>query len=408
VLAKNNGHHNFILTKSGLPPALLQILGAAGASGKPNRGNPQYSYNLPYTDLNPFMRTYCDGLGVEIGSDWFLAYGCALYPGQTGGQPDFGWRQDHRIPPANLPEFDRAAKAILANAGYRPTFYLDSPDALRKGYGRPWDWVPDPLIDDVLTEGWKAPNGKLVVGHDAQHFSLKFLAALAANPVPNEYSNMAQAFMWRYASIVGGWLRTEYYQSLHSSREVGRLLDFVADVIDVAWMEPEDAVAIINWARHAVVPSIYPDGTGYVYYPGDQGYKPEPNLGTVPYSYPWQDGLMAPGMYRFGHILMDTNFPEFVNLGNDLVHQSRRVAAHVASLITDDGACPKAEGLDGKLSWVENEKYGYSVWCYRALRIAGAHAKADAVFARFKDDPNWWPWFVEADGSWNPNLPLAN
>ena len=105
---------------------------------------------------------------------------------------------------------------------------------------------PGPLIDDVLTEGWKAPNGKLVVGHDAQHFSLKFLAALAANPVPNEYSNMAQAFMWRYASIVGGWLRTEYYQSLHSSREVGRLLDFVADVIDVAWMEPEDAVAIIN------------------------------------------------------------------------------------------------------------------------------------------------------------------
>ena len=98
VLAKNNGHHNFILTKSGLPPALLQILGAAGAIGKPNRGNPQYSYNLPYTDLNPFMRTYCDGLGVEIGSDWFLAYGCALYPGQTGGQPDFGWRQDHRIP----------------------------------------------------------------------------------------------------------------------------------------------------------------------------------------------------------------------------------------------------------------------------------------------------------------------
>lgn len=381
-------------------PAVQMLLRASKS------GDAQFATSS-YTDLNPWVRAYCDTLGVEIGSDLWRSFGSELYASQTGGQADFGWRQDHRIPPVSNPRFERVAKAILSNAGYRPIFYLDDPDALRKGYGRPWDWLPDSTIDDPLTEGWKSPNGKLVTGYGAQHISLKFIAALAAVPTPNEYSEMARAFLWRNASVVGGWLRTSYYHDLHSSREVGRMLDLVCDAVEHAWIDPYDGGAILDWTENVVLAQIQPNGIGYVLKPTDQGYKPEPNLGAVPYWYPWQDGLMVGGMYRFGVLLQESPLGDLQILGQKVIAMARKVAGNMASVITDDGACPKAVGLDGKVSWVENEKYGYAVWCYRALRIAGAHEKANAVFERFKSDPSWWPWFVEADGSWNPNLPMA-
>lgn len=366
------------------------------------------SSSVSYVDLNPYVRTYCDTLGVEIGSAYFLAWGCEIYPGQTGGQADFGWRQDHKIPKVGTPEFDVAANGILANAGYRPIFYLDTFDAKRKGYGRPWTWIPDPVIDEPLTESWFAPNGVMVTGHDMQHFSLKFLAALAAKPTPNEKSQMAKAFLWRYASVVGGWLRTDWCKTgYYSSREVGRVLDFVCDVANVGYMDMADAQAILDWVEYVVLPQIPANGMGYIYKPTDQGYKTEPNLGDVPYSYPWQDGLMVPGMERFGVLLENHGNKQQKRLGSELRAKARLIAKHMASVITDDGACPKAEGIDGQLSWVENEKYGYSVWCYRALRIAGAHAKADVVFNKYKNDSYWWPWFVEPDGKWNKALPMA-
>jgi hypothetical protein len=369
----------------------------------------QYPITGPsYVDLNPYIRAYSDTLGVEIGSQYFTDWGCAIYPGQTGGQADFGWRQEHRIPHPDSLEFDYVANGILANAGYRPTFYLDKPDALRKGYGRPWTWIPDPAMDEPLTESWFAPNGVMITGHDMQHFSLKFLAALAANPTKNEKSKMAKAFLWRYAAIVGGWLRTEFcIASYYSPREVGRVLDFICDVANVGYMDEMDAQAVIDWVEYTVLPQIPTNGMGYIYKPTDQGYKPEPYLGVVPYGYPWQDGLMVPGLWRFGEILEKFGNAHQQEIGIELKAKARSIGKHMASVITDDGACPKAEGLDGQLSWVPSEKYGYAVWCYRALRIAGEHAKAEVVFQRYKNQPYWWPWFVEADGKWNPNLPMA-
>jgi hypothetical protein len=371
---------------------------------------PNFAQNPPtYIDLNPYLRSFCETLGVEIGSTTWLAYGCELYPGQTGGQNDFGWRQDHAVPAVGSQEFARVANAILSNAGYRPTFYLDKPQAMRMGYGRPWTWVPDPTIDDVLSEGWYAPNGKLVTGHDMQHFSLKFLAALSSVAVDNEQKFFAKAFMWRYMGIVGGWLRTDFCKAhYYSSREVGRVLDFVSDCVQFAPVDDPDLQSVIDWIEFTVLPQIPTNGMGYIYKPTDQGYKPEPNLGVVEYSYPWQDGLMVPGMWRFGGLLIETSDPHLQSLGQELRDKARSIAIHMASIITADGACPKAEGIDGKLSWVENEKYGYSVWCYRALRIAGADGKADLVFQKYGNLPYWWPWFVEPDGSWNPNLPMAN
>jgi hypothetical protein len=46
------------------------------------------------------------------------------------------------------------------------------------------------------------------------------------------------------------------------------------------------------------------------------------------------------------------------------------------------------------------------VWCYRALRLANANAKAQAVFERYKDSPEWWSFFVEPDGNYTPGLNL--
>ncbi|MFN0207802.1 MAG: hypothetical protein ACKVS6_15955 [Planctomycetota bacterium] len=364
--------------------------------------------SLPYIDFNPQVRAYCDiTYGVAPGSPDWLKWGCALNPGQGGGQPDFGWRQDHVVPGQGHPGYEMAARAILANAGYRPIYYIDAPNGMRKGYGRPWDWIPDPAVDDIISTGYKAPDGKVIIGHDVQHFSLKFLNVIASNPVLTDETLAAKVFMWRFAAQIAGTLRTNYFQEkIHSSREVGRTCDFMVDCVTNSWMEDHDAQTFLDWVKNVVIPTIGPDGIAYIYKPGDDGYKPEPNLGAVPYWFPWQDGLMAAGMDRLGSVLIEKGSPLQKTLGGQIKAAARAVAIKMASVITNDGAVPKAVGLDGKLSWVENEKYGYGVWCYRALRIAGANVKADAVIKRYKNEPAWWSFLVEPNGEYNSELPM--
>lgn len=367
-----------------------------------------YSYdsqNVPYVDLNPYVRAWCDLLNVSAGSGEWLQFGCELNPGQTGGQADFGWRQDHRVPPVSNPRYVKTAAAILANAGHRPVFYIDPPKGLRKGLGRPWAWVPIPGVDDIATTGWNAPNGKIVIGHDLQHFSLKFIDALARKQEVTEQGIAAKFMMWRFAAQAAGMLRTDYYKnSIHSSREVGRLFDFVVDCAESSIIDDQDAETFLAWTENAVIPAIQPDGVGFIIKPGDVGYKIEPNLGNVPYWFPWQDGIMAVGMDRLGAYLEKVGTSSQQQLGTQVRVLARKVAVNMANFITEDGAVPKAVGLDGKLSWVENEKYGYGVWCYRALRLAGANKKADAVLERYKKSPEWYSWFVEIDGNYNGTL----
>ncbi|MBI3820628.1 MAG: hypothetical protein HY286_18215 [Planctomycetes bacterium] len=374
--------------------------------------SPPAIYSSAYLDLNPFVRAYCDGLAVLPGSTGWNEWGCALFPGQTGGQPDFGWRQDYLVPDSHSPKYPAAANFILTNAGYRPIFYMDPPNAMRKGYGRPWDWTPDPNIDDPIFSGWISPyNKSIVVGHDVQHISLKFLAALATDNSNTAFTNeaiMAKAFMWRYAAMVAGQLRTDYFKTtIHSSREVGRILDFAVDCVNNALLDDQDAGAVLDWVKNAVLPSIYPTGVGFIYDPSQQGYKPEPQLGAVDYWFPWQDGLEAAGLDRLGRYLIAYGTKEYTDLGTILQMKARLIASNTANVISHDGNCPKAVGVDGKIAWVGDEGYGYGAWCYRALRISGQDGKADVVFQRYQNKPDWWCWLVEPDGSYNPLLSIG-
>lgn len=369
---------------------------------------PSAKPNVSYIDLNPIVRDFCNLLNVDPGSLEWAQWGCELFPGQTGGQSDFGWRQDHRVPNVNNPKYKQAAAYILTNAGYRPIYYIDAIGGTRKGYGRPWDWVADPVIDDPILTGWKAPNGKVVVGHDAQHFSLKYLAALAQGDKLTDECIAAKVFMWRMAAEIGGMLRTDYFkETIHSSREVGRTLDFAVDCVKYSLLDDQDAQAIIDWVTNAVLPSILPNGIGFVYKPGQQGYKTEPQLGNVDYWFPWQDGLEAAGLDRLGRYLQSTDYKPFIDAGNLIRVKARAIAMNTANVISHTGNCPKAVGMDGKIAWVGDEGLGYAAWCYRALRIAGDHEKANTVFDNFKDKPDWWCWLVEPDDNFNPKLPIA-
>ncbi|MFN0206165.1 MAG: hypothetical protein ACKVS6_07605 [Planctomycetota bacterium] len=367
------------------------------------------SYVPDFIDLNPVVRAYCSIHGIEVGSPTWLAFGTTLFPNQGGGQPDYGWRKDHQIPEVNSADYLTVAHAILANVGYRPIFYFDNPGGVRQGYGRPWNWKADPLIDDPVTTGWYAPNSKLVIGHDIQHFSFKYLSTLAAQTDVTNEVIIAKVFMWRVAATLGGILRTNYHQYLHSSREVGRVLDFAVDAAITSWIDDSDAESILNWVKNVVMPSVGPTGIGFVYVPGSEGYHPQPELGpgSVSYWFPWQDAMMAVGMDRLGRYLQTLHVQSLSELGIQLQALAMKVAQNVASVISADGACPHSVGIDGTLGWIDSEKYGYGVWCYRALRIAGANGKADAVYQRYKSEPKWWTWFVESDGSWNPDLPVA-
>lgn len=382
----------------------VSFLQKAGSQDAPG-GTPDY------IDLNPVVRDYL-GLNVNnelIGSQLWFLYGTALDPQQTGGQPDFGWRQDHKVPNSTIPGFDTIADLILANAGSRPTFYLQPPFGVRGNVGRPLGWTPDPLIDDPATAGWFAPNGALVVGHGLQHFSFKHVAALAASQPPTEKALVAQFMLWSFGRQIGAQLRNDFNKyAIHSSREVGRSMDFIIDCAQLAWIEDDDASTILDWVKFTVLPAIEPDGIGHIYYPGDQGYHLDPQIGEAPYWYPWQDALMAAGMHRFGNYLItiagnDTNL---ATLGAAVVSKSRLVAAKVASVVTDEGFCPKSIGLNGNISWDPDDwALGYGAWTYRALRIANAHAKADTIFNKLKNSSQWWPWFVEPNGNWNPGMP---
>lgn len=390
---------------SGEVPVAAHVESPGNLPGEVEKSYSSNNYN--YVDLNPIMRAYVEGLGVPPGVGDWNQFGCELFPGQTGGQADFGWRQDHRVPVVADPKYKNVAAKILSNAGFRPVFYLDAPLGTRKGYGRPWDWVPDPVIDDPILTGWKHANGKVVVGHDLQHWSFKHLASLAGRHDFTEQSLAAKVMLWRMAASMGGMLRTEYFKNtIHSSREVGRALDFAIDCAKFSVMDDQDADAILAWVKNAVIPSVREDGIGFVYQPGQQGYKTEPQLGSVDYWFPWQDGLEAAGIDRFGQFLQTLPEKELSDLGTVMRMKARTIAGKTASVITDDGNCPKAVGMDGKIAWVGDEGYGYAVWCYRALRIAGAHAKANAVFERFKAKPEWWSWFVEPNGTYNPKLGL--
>ncbi|MBI3820714.1 MAG: hypothetical protein HY286_18650 [Planctomycetes bacterium] len=390
---------------AGLGFAICMLIG--NATSQDSTGG-----NLPYIDLNPDVRNYLSLLNDTIGTQEWYAYGTGIDPQQTGGQPDFGWRQDYKIPDVADPNYLKVAGLILSNAGFRPTYYVVLPGSLRKGYGRPLEWTAEPGVDDPVTTGWYASNGDLLVGHGLQHVSFKHLAALASSEPATEQTLAAQFMMWSMGVMVGGTLRTDYYQTaLHSSREVGRVFDFAVDCAKCAWFDDDNAITILDWAKNTVLPSVTSDGIGHIYYPGDQGYHLDPNLGEVPYWYPWQDGLMIAGMNRLGSFLVAL-FPDgqgdIAYLGAALGAKARFMASKLASVITDDGKCPKAIGLNGNISWSpDDEAVGFGAWCYRALRIANANSKADAVFAKLKDNSDYWPWFVEPDGSWNPNLNMG-
>ncbi len=361
-----------------------------------------------YFDLNPLIRDFVDGFGVAPGTPLWLAYGSTAYPGQTGGQSDFGWRQDHALPGFGSGAYHNVAKAILSNSGHRPIFYVDEPHALRHGFGRPWDWCPQPGLDEPVTTGWIAPNGVVVVGHDLQHYSLKFLAALAAGPPESPYREIARGFLWAFAGQLGGMLRTPYFQTeIHSAREVGRGLDFVADAARYGFFDDDDADSIVAWIRDTVIPKIVEPGIAKVFWPTDASYHPVAELGLVPYWIPWQEAVCAPGMDRCARVLQETGDPTLIALGASLRYQATRIAQNVARVVTVDGAVPHAVSFaDGAKQWT-TDQYPLGVWCYRALRMAGAHAKADAVLARYRSDPYWWPFFVEPDGKFASTLPIA-
>jgi len=391
------------LARAASPPlTTLALLGGIALPRAHGAPAPQTDPPPGYVDLNPLVRSLVDLTGVDPGSPLWLQYGCALLPGQGAAQPDFGWRQDFQIPLQGTPAYYVAANAILANAGYRPTFYLNLPSAMRMETGRPWGWSPGP-DDNPLTTAWESPFGVDVTGHDPQHYSLKFLAALGAHP--GLHGDLARAFLWRFAAQIAGTLRTDYYShSLHSSREAGRVLDFFADALLTTTVDPEDAASVLAWIQNAVLPNVLPNGIGHMYLPSDEDFIPEMDLGSVPYWFPWQDGLFAGGLDRFGQLLETYGSDWQRSLGSNMRFTAWRIATNLVSVVDWDGGVPKAVGADGQVHWIDNEKYGYGAWCYRAMRIAGADDKANMILARFFADPEFRSFLVEPDGSWAPGL----
>lgn len=360
--------------------------------------------------------------GVEIGSKAYLAGGSPPFSGQTGGHMSYGWRHDFKLS-------SQWIRAVLANYGSRPCYYLDAP--LREsGYrigGRPVGWTPEDPED--LSNGERAyvtSKGLVrVSGPDLQHFWLDPLWAIiddaddnmlvpihTGETVPAHYVAriMAQLLTDSLAGMVnhhGRWSA--------GGRPAARIIDTFNQAGKRGCVTPQAALVVVDWLDKVALPFWEKapgvrevKGSGYCNWYHECGWMLLPVYEAEQLSTNLDPALDLPNRLMFIRERIAQWMLDIDRIaGGDARWEQLRITPEMKQGV--DGEPPMS--LDGIIKASDlRGQWSYTLWSVTAADIARRTHPSDAAdefFDRVKtqafkeaDQPHEKVWLVDGERQW--------
>lgn len=390
----------------------------------------------PWTNLNPIINRLADAQNVEPGSGPWMGAGPAPFSGSAGSQASYGWRHDHKID-------DRYIRAVIANYGHRPSYYLGAPfrSFPYGSAGRPKGWSPVEWND--LPSGEKfylRSNGDVVnvSGPDAEHFWCTPLYAVFDSapisvfigPSSKEFPSTTVAALLiklQAASVVGmirdssGGTSQQPYPWAYGDRANSRILSTIVEAIKRNCLPPSDAATATLWIRDVLLP-------WYERTPGISFF----NLQPIPANH-WSIGCFN-GLYWCLPVFYDamkcfaaSPVTDFLAVRfKAIVDRWSQWALDLEEFVPNKGFSmaqvflPRKEfKTGGPLDTIKPllldpavqirfDAYSatWETWSYRAASVAAKmtgspvlQMAADGILAR-RNQPSNQPWLVDADGEW--------